>query len=138
MIYETSEDLKREVDFMNKIEKHFNCLCHKLPMHWYVDCICSRNKQGVAIAELKTRNVTFGQYDSLICNKKKLEKGLRLGFHFGLPLMLFVRLLDRDVYTKVKTVLGLKSSMVHAKNHFEDLRDIKEHVFIPNEKFREF
>ena len=97
MLYETPEDLIREVEFMNKIEKYFNCKCHKLPMHWYVDCICSRAKQGVSIAELKHRNVSSTQYDSLICNKKKILKGLRLGFHFGLPLMLFVRLTDCDL-----------------------------------------
>lgn len=124
---------------MQKIEQSFKCVCHKFKASWYIDLIISRNKQGVALGEMKCRNVKSTQYATVILTLYKAQKGLELSNLFGLPFIFFVRFEDKDMACKI---LGLETFKVEknfqAGNHAADPYDVKDVVHVPTVNFKEF
>lgn len=144
-LYESDLDRARERHFRDKIEKVFKCQTHKLHINWQVDCILSRHGNGVALAELKCRNIRSDSFPTLIMSVQKLQKGLRLCGHMGnleknnesLPLMVFVRYMDCDKWARIISLDGFRRERLMAKNHSDPL-DTEWVAHIPNEWFKVF
>lgn len=144
-LYESELDRERERDFIGKIESKFDCSCQKLPPHLVLDVIISRGRYGVAWGELKCRNVSSTTYPTLVVGERKLRKGLELQRLFGhsvtnetLPLMIFARFKDRDMWVRVTKLDGLERQKLTAKNHSDDPTDTEWVVHLPLDRFKSF
>lgn len=144
-LYESELDRERERSFILKIERKFKCRCSKLPHHLAMDVLISRGDYAVAWGELKCRNVSSTTYPTLVIGEQKLKKGLGLQKLFGhaatnenLPIMLFVRFSDKDMWVKVPHLEGARRERLIAKNHAEDPLDTEWVVHLPLSKFTQF
>ena len=141
--YETQADVRNEKEFAKTIETRFNCQYHKFPIDWQIDGILSRNKEGVAFAELKCRNHARHDYSTVFLSKHKALTGVRFSEHFGhaitgrkLPFIFFVRFVDKDMFLEVKSEHIKDAKLLDAKNHAgEDLEYVIE---LPLIDFKEF
>lgn len=141
-LYETAEDRERERGFFATIEKRFDCDCHKLPIHWQVDCIASRYDDAVCLGEVKHRSHKHDAFPTVIMSRHKLKKGVDIAQFFGIPMICFFRFTDGDYWWKaplwVKDLNRYREEMWKAKNHAHDPLDAEFVLHIPIEELRAF
>lgn len=153
MLYETIDDLKHEKEFMNKIQNTFDCKALKLPMLWKIDLVLTREKRGIAWAELKHRNYNFYDFPTWIIAEDKYVSGMKFhNWFLGgtlttpkiMPFILFMRCLDNDYWcdlAKIKTkdiyyLEGFRAT--NDRSDFEDSRSKRRHIQLQREWFRSF
>lgn len=96
--YETTEDVERELEFASDIARLRQVEMNKVKGFSRIDYIMSRHNEAVALCELKCRRISSTQYPTLIVGYDKFESGLYVGEFLGLPLVIFMRLLDKDMF----------------------------------------
>lgn len=141
--YETPANVRAEREFAKEIEDRFHCQYHKFPIDWQIDGVLSRNKEGVAFAELKCRSHTRHDYSTVFLSKHKAETGLKFSRHFGhvitgryLPFIFFVRFVDQDMFLEIKPEHIQGARLLDAKNHNET--DLEYVIELPLIDFKEF
>jgi hypothetical protein len=106
-LYETDRDRAKELELIKEIELKRKVRFLKLPITFKVDGLITYKQRPFAWAEIKNRNLTMGDYPTVILSLKKLKAGLFLQQHLQgekgqLELLFFVGALDGLYYTKLK------------------------------------
>lgn len=137
-------DLDKEKEFRLRIEAAFNCQSYKLPVYWEIDCILTRQKHAVALAEIKHRAVGALDFPTVFFPCHKWETYQKRYYWAStprggnLPLLFFVRFRDGDRYAKISNPTEWQKEKLKAANHADDPTDVEWVYHVPKEEFKEF
>lgn len=147
-LYETPDNLRAESAFISDVERLRGVVFVKLPIHYKVDAFVKRGTRVVAIAELKIRNATYGQYPDIIMSEKKFKSAIKLRAHLWgiektfrsakqLQFLFLVRFLDGDYYAEVNKDASAYTVTLGGRTvATRDAQDIENVVHIPITDFR--
>lgn len=146
-LYETTEQLRLEADFIRDIELARGVRFLKLPIDWKVDGFIKRGQRTIAIAEIKIRHAYHDQYPDIILSEKKVKAGLKLQTHLWgidktfksarqLQFLFLVRFVDGDYYVEVDSNRGYRVDTGGRTFLQRDSADIEPVVHIPITDFK--
>jgi len=114
MILETEKNLIDEKLFAADLSRRFGCRFAKTAQFAKIDYCLLRGKKIVAFGELKHRNFSFLKYDSVLVDLVKWLFLIQLSEVTKLPVFLFVRYVDADIFLKVKN--NIKSNFIYRED----------------------
>lgn len=100
--------------------------------------LTTNDGKPVAVVEVKTRNMYWGQYDDLAVSYKKLEECLEVSTSLGVPFV-FVVMCETGIFeSQINTLEGLKTSIGGRTDrlHLGIKTDVEKRAHIPNKLFR--
>lgn len=97
-LWETKDDLAREKDVVDVYAKIKKCEYEKLPIQYKADYAFLRDGDIVALVEIRCRNVSHDQYDTIMLSLLKWNDINELAQRMGVPAMFVVRYTD-GIYT---------------------------------------
>lgn len=103
-LYEVEEDVRRELEVMNKLKDKWNFEFNKLPIKYCLDYVMYRDRKAMAFCEVKSRNMnaeTNAKYGGFLLALNKWISAKNLYDTTGLPFILIFRLLDGDYYSSI-------------------------------------
>jgi hypothetical protein len=99
-LYETKEDLDREMDLARRFGALTDSVPVKLPIEAHADFIMVRNRMAKAVVEIKCRTNNRLAYDTYMLSQHKYA-GLASWEHYGLTPILLVSWADTTGYVKI-------------------------------------
>jgi hypothetical protein len=131
--YETEADLDNERRVAEEIGGHWACILRKNPDQYRLDFTCYRDERAVAFAEIKCRDITFDQYDTIILSLSKVMAANLMHMTTSLPAFLIVEFTDALAYADL---LRLRPVTVGGRVDRGDSQDMEPVIHIPIEDFR--
>lgn len=99
-LFETELDKKKEMGFLEKLQKHLNCGFCKLPIYYGLDYACVNGETICGWLEIKCRNNCMDAYPTYMISLHKWMKGIELNAKTNKPFLIAVRFLDKDAIFK--------------------------------------
>ena len=97
-LYETTQDLSNEQEFMQQLESLWGCTSQKIPIKYGVDFCLMMGDVIKGILEIKCRNNTRLQYPTYMLSAHKIITGRNLAQIIGVPFLLAVKWTDSSGY----------------------------------------
>jgi hypothetical protein len=136
-LYETKEDMDRENSVVKLVEKAWNCSMAKLPIRYHLDYVAKRGDRAVAFCEIKTRNYSMAQIDSLggyLMSIGKWSSAESLNRASGLPFSLVVHAKDGIYFSTFKEFIP-DDVLVRGRTDRNDWQDIEPCVLLNTKRF---
>lgn len=146
-LYETQDDLARELSFISDIERLRGVTFVKLPIDYKVDAFVKRGNRTIAIAEIKIRHAYHDQHPDIILSEKKVKAGLKLQRHLWgiektfqsakqLQFLFLVRFVDGDYYADIRDGHQYLCDVGGRTFITRDKGDVEQVVHIPITEFK--
>ena len=101
MAYITQEDLLNEGTVAEQIERRWGGKVHRFPMFTPVDFWIEKDKRVVAVAELKTRNITMSTYDTIWLSVAKWTAMTLMATGLQIKALFIVKFVDETRYIPI-------------------------------------
>ena len=134
--YEKPKDLLKEREVEAYLSKHWGVILHKLPISYRLDYAieCPINNEIVGVVEVKARDMTYGQYPTVIVSLSKWLMGRR--YHeAGLCFYFFLNLNDGIYGTLYRPQFSYSVKWGGRTTKTRDIADIEPVVHIPMTHF---
>ena len=102
MIYETVEDLSKECEVADTVAKRWNCRHVKLGELAPLDRALFRDDTLKCYLEIKCRNNAHDYYPDYMIDASKMDAGMQIAAHDGVPFFLIVHFTDGVYWIKVE------------------------------------
>lgn len=117
--YITQEDLLNEGTVAEQIEKQWGGKVHKFPMFTPIDFWIEKDRRVVAVAELKTREVTTAAYDTIWLSVAKWLSLTLAATSLQVKALFIVKFIDETRYVPIgeidSTRVGIGRNSVRGK-----------------------
>jgi len=136
-MYETPADLKNEEDVVAMLQKRWQCRFVKLPIRYHLDYVAVDGDKAIGFVELKTRNYSMAQIDSMggyLMSIGKWSSAKALYDCSGLPFVLVVKTTDGIYYSTFKEFKP-DDVLVRGRTDRGDWQDIEPCVLIKSNRF---
>jgi hypothetical protein len=137
-IYETDADRNKEEVLAEKLEKAWSCHLHKLPIKYNLDYIVFKNKEPMALVEIKIRSKSMDEYDSMGGCMMDLHKWVAAKDYSTIsefPFIFVVQTSDGVWHTTVRD-FNLHSGVIYTgRTDRGDKQDIEPHVTMKKDLF---
>ena len=110
-IYESAEDRAAEAEIADALGNRWGCSMVKLPPRYPVDFAAVKDGRIRGWIEIKKRNISMGQYTSIILSLKKLIEAQGLAHCTRIPAIFCVGTDDGIFYAEITTISPDESSM---------------------------
>ena len=137
-IYETKEDLKKEIVIQSVLEDKWHCKLKKMPIAYHIDWIALRNNEPLAFVEIKHREkLEFGRFPTYMISLNKWLKAKELSKEVNVPFILVVKFMDGIYYGKYTNdmILDIKYGF-NGRYDRGDTQDVEPMVYIPLSIFK--
>lgn len=138
-LYESPDDLEREVELASMVAPIWKCEFRKMPIQYKIDFALERNGLIRAFCEIKIRNYSMAQIDSMGGYKLSLAKflsGESLAKQTGLPFVLLIGTTDGIWHRTRKTIDPLPMAIsMWGRGDRNDPQDYEPCIVIPTKEF---
>jgi len=134
-MYETQEDLFREVSFIERICTLWGCDSRKLPIRYKMDYALLRDGIIRAFLEVKTRAYTRDHFSSYMISMEKVETAQEHSRFAGVPAILAVKWQDEAGYIVLNNLKGVTLGFGGRVDR-DDAQDMEPVVYIPISQFK--
>jgi hypothetical protein len=139
-MYETPADLKNEEDVVAMLENRWQCRFVKLPIRYHLDYVAVDGDKAIGFVELKTRNYSMAQIDSMggyLMSIGKWSSAKALYDCSGLPFVLVVKTTD-GIYHSTFKEFNPDDVLVRGRTDRGDWQDIEPCVLLKSNRFKLF
>ena len=136
-MYEGDADRSNELSAITRMADAFSVEFAKLPISYRMDYAVIKGGQISGFVEVKSRNMTWGQYPNVILSMSKVEKACSYFDLLKLPSLLLVATTDGLIhYTHMHDVPSNSKLEFSGRTvNTRDSADIEPCYHIPNERF---
>lgn len=139
-MYETAADLACEQEVASRITAAWDCSLRKLPIRYHLDFAVTRGDKLVGFCEIKTRNYTMQQIDSMggyLMSIGKWEAARNLSYAADKPFVLAVKTTDGIWYSSVYgSQFVADDVLVRGRTDRGDWQDIEPCVLLDCNRFK--
>lgn len=132
-LYESDNDLQNEKQIIKLLSHKWGCSFYKLPIRYHLDYAATRNKEVVAYVEVKARNYSMQQIDSMGGYMLSVGK-IVAAKNMWLPSIVVVKLIDGIYQCRIDE--GLFPVHIMGRTDRGDNQDVEPCVLIPSTKFK--
>jgi hypothetical protein len=137
--YESQDDLDAEIRIINRIKAKWQCDAVKMPHEYYTDFFLveeggAKRALAKAMCEVRCRNHSFGDFDSVFISLNKARNLLEMAEFTGLPAFFVVQWDNMCGYIKLEPPLPNVS--IGGRNNMRDKYDVEPVVNLPISGFK--
>ena len=134
-IYETPEDLAKELTIMETVAKKWKCSFKKLPLSYKVDFVIFNKNRVRGLVEIRRRNVTYGRYpDGIFMSLGKFTTGTHYKRIMQVPFIFVVQFTDGLFYAELEDLYNV---VWGGRGQLRDSADVEPLMLIPPSSFTE-